>query len=47
MREAKILFDAEMAKNSMKGRGRPSAAAKAAQAAAGKDEEHDDEGSEK
>lgn len=48
MREAKVLFDAEMAKNSMKGRGRPSAAAKAAQAAAGKDDElHDDDGSEK
>ena len=45
MREAKVLFDAEMAKNSTKGRGRPSAAAKAAaeaaaaeKAAAGHDE---------
>lgn len=45
MREAKVLFDAEMAKNSMKGRGRPSAAAKAAQAAVaeGDDELHDDD----
>ena len=44
MREAKVLFDAEMAKNSMKGRGRPSAAAKAAQAAVAADDElHDDD----
>ena len=39
MREAKVLFDAEMAKNSTKGRGRPSAASKAAAAAAAADKE--------
>ena len=30
MREAKVLFEAEMAKSSMKGRGRPKASAAAA-----------------
>ena len=34
MREAKELFDAEMAKNSMKGRGRPKTVVVAAPAAA-------------
>src|SRR3954463_6864989 len=34
MREAKELFDAEMAKNSMKGRGRPKTVVAAAPAAA-------------
>jgi len=45
MREAKVLFDNEMAKNSTKGRGRPSAASKiAAEAAAAAKAASDDDG---
>lgn len=40
MREAKVLFEAEMAKSSMKGRGRPKASA--AKAVADDSDEGDD-----
>ena len=43
MREAKVLFEREIAKSSMKGRGRPSAASKVAKPAVEDAEEPDAE----